>query len=150
MRRIVHVAWLINLQRESVRRRAAANVLDEHGAKVAGARRHTWQNLLPQLGLREQEVGVIAEHPQLGSPQPLIVKILADRGEGRGLAERVQLRPLWERWMASWQASPSAVRWWEAGWMLEEWRLSLFAPGQPREGKVSAKRIEKMLDERDA
>ena len=60
--------------------------------------------------------------------------------------KRSQFRPLWERWLAQWQQSPEAARWWEVGWMLEEWRLQLFAPGQAREMKVSAKRIEKILD----
>jgi ATP-dependent helicase HrpA len=59
-----------------------------------------------------------------------------------------QMAPLREAWMAAWQRSPEAVRLWEIGWMLEEWRLQLFAPGMPREGKVSGKRIEKMLEGR--
>jgi len=60
--------------------------------------------------------------------------------------KRDQFRPLWERWLAEWQRSPDAARWWEAGWLLEEWRLQLFAPGQPREVKVSGKRVEALLD----
>jgi ATP-dependent helicase HrpA len=60
--------------------------------------------------------------------------------------KRDQFRPLWERWIVTWQQSPEAARWWEAGWMLEEWRLQLFAPGQGRETKVSAKRIESLLE----
>ena len=57
-----------------------------------------------------------------------------------------QFLPLWDRWMILWQDRPEAVRIWEIGWMLEEWRLQLFAPGVPRVGKVSAQRIERALE----
>ena len=56
-----------------------------------------------------------------------------------------QFLPLWEEWLILWQERPEAARLWEIGWMLEEWRLQLFAPGVPHVGKVSAKRIEKAL-----
>lgn len=57
-----------------------------------------------------------------------------------------QFVPLWEHWLALWHERPEAVRVWEIGWMLEEWRLQLFAPGVPRVVKVSAQRIEKALE----
>ena len=60
--------------------------------------------------------------------------------------KRARLQPLWERWIASWTAHPAAVRYWEIGWMLEELRLAQFAPTQPREMRVSEKRIEKALE----
>mgnify|MGYP001827571075 CR=1 FL=1 len=60
--------------------------------------------------------------------------------------KRAQLAGPWESWLAGWHERPEAVRLWEIGWMLAEWRLQLFAPGQPREGKVSRKRIEKLLE----
>ncbi|MEN8756815.1 MAG: ATP-dependent RNA helicase HrpA [Akkermansiaceae bacterium] len=56
-----------------------------------------------------------------------------------------QFLPLWEDWLMQWQETPEAVRLWDIGWMLEEWRLQLFSPGVPHVGKVSAKRIEKAL-----
>jgi len=59
-----------------------------------------------------------------------------------------QFLPLWEEWLDLWQARPEVVNVWEIGWMLEEWRLQLFAPGVPHIGKVSAKRIEKLLEAR--
>ncbi|NNM30877.1 MAG: DUF3418 domain-containing protein, partial [Akkermansiaceae bacterium] len=61
--------------------------------------------------------------------------------------KRRRILPLWRDWMARWTARPEAVRWWEAGWMLEEFRLQLFAPGLPREMKVSEKRIAAVLDD---
>ncbi len=57
--------------------------------------------------------------------------------------------PLWEWWWRLWEERPEAVWLWEAGWMLEEWRLQLFAPGVPRVGKVSGKRIERVLGRGD-
>ena len=57
-----------------------------------------------------------------------------------------QFLPLWDEWMILWNEYPEAVRIWEIGWMLEEWRLQLFAPGVPHMGKVSAKRIQKALE----
>ena len=57
-----------------------------------------------------------------------------------------QFLPLWEAWLDQFHGRPEAVRLWEIGWMLEEWRLQLFAPGVPHLGKVSAKRIEKALN----
>lgn len=56
-----------------------------------------------------------------------------------------QFLPLWDEWLVQWHARPEAVRLWDIGWLLEEWRLQLFAPGVPHVGKVSAKRIEKAL-----
>ena len=59
--------------------------------------------------------------------------------------KQIQFLPLWDAWQEEWDARPEAVRVWEIGWMLEEWRLQLFAPGVPHAGKTSAKRIEKAL-----
>lgn len=60
--------------------------------------------------------------------------------------KQYQFFPLWDEWMILWHERPEAARIWEIGWMLEEWRLQLFAPGVPHVGKVSAKRIEKALE----
>ncbi|MCH2064261.1 MAG: ATP-dependent RNA helicase HrpA [Roseibacillus sp.] len=63
--------------------------------------------------------------------------------------KRERLMPLWQRWIARWMEFPEAVRFWKIGWMLEELRLTQFAPSQPREGRVSEKRISRALDEAD-
>ena len=62
--------------------------------------------------------------------------------------KRRQLDDLWLAWLKQWRARPEAARLWAVGWLLEEWRIQLFAPGVPREGKVSAKVIEKANDRR--
>ncbi|MBK1834420.1 ATP-dependent RNA helicase HrpA [Roseibacillus ishigakijimensis] len=59
--------------------------------------------------------------------------------------KRRQLDVLWLDWLKQWRARPEAVRLWEVGWLLAEWRIQLFAPGVPREGKVSEKIIDKAL-----
>lgn len=59
--------------------------------------------------------------------------------------KRRQIDALWLEWIEQWQARPEAVRLWEIGWLFAEWRIQLFAPGVPREGKVSAKMIRKAL-----
>lgn len=61
--------------------------------------------------------------------------------------KRNRILPLWQRWITRWMECPDAVRLWEVGWMLEELRLAQFAPSQPREMRVSEKRIIKVLDE---
>jgi ATP-dependent helicase HrpA len=60
--------------------------------------------------------------------------------------KRARLQPLWEKWIARWTEHPEAVRFWEIGWMLSELRLAQFAPGQPRERRVSEKRVEKAME----
>ena len=61
--------------------------------------------------------------------------------------KRKRFMPLWQRWIARWTEYPEAVRFWKIGWMLEELRLAQFAPSQPREIRVSEKRIARALDE---
>lgn len=61
--------------------------------------------------------------------------------------KRRQLDVLWLQWLKDWRERPEAVRIWEIAWLLEEWRIQLFAPGVPREGKVSEKVITKALAE---
>lgn len=59
--------------------------------------------------------------------------------------KRRQLDDLWLHWLSLWRDRPEAARLWRVGWLLAEWRIQLFAPGVPREGKVSGKVIEKAL-----
>ena len=56
-----------------------------------------------------------------------------------------RLRRLWVPWFRHWTAEPDDPRWWELGWMLEEYRVSLFAPDVPCLGKVSEKKIEERV-----
>eukprot|EP00903_Cladosiphon_okamuranus_P003729 g3727.t1 len=56
------------------------------------------------------------------------------------------LRDYWVRWYDAWQARPDDASLWETGWLLEEWRVQLFAPDVEVRGKVSEKRVEKALE----
>ncbi|MDP4624419.1 MAG: ATP-dependent RNA helicase HrpA [Akkermansiaceae bacterium] len=55
------------------------------------------------------------------------------------------IRRYWEGWYADWQGAPEDASRWEAGWLLEEWRVSLFAPDVEVRMKVSEKRVAKVL-----
>ena len=56
------------------------------------------------------------------------------------------LRGYWESWYARWVESPDDAGLWETGWLLEEWRVSLFAPDVEVRAKVSEKRVAKALE----
>ncbi len=51
----------------------------------------------------------------------------------------------WATWFSQWMAAPEDASLWETGWLLEEWRVSVFAPDVEVRGKVSEKRVEKAL-----
>ena len=63
----------------------------------------------------------------------------------RDLEKTERLRQWWQPWFRRWTAEPENPRHWEAGWLLEEYRVSLFAPDVPVVGKVSEKRLDEML-----
>jgi ATP-dependent helicase HrpA len=56
------------------------------------------------------------------------------------------VRSHWTGWFSEWIAAPEDPALWEAGWLLEEWRVSVFAPDVEVRGKVSEKRVEKALN----
>ncbi len=58
---------------------------------------------------------------------------------GKDLEKMDRVRELWEPWFAEWMARPEDPALWEYGWLLEEFRVSLFAPDVPVAGKVSEK-----------
>ncbi len=51
----------------------------------------------------------------------------------------------WPRWFDAWSESPDRSDLWETGWILEEWRISIFAPDVELKSKVSEKMVEKAL-----
>ncbi|MCP5543111.1 MAG: ATP-dependent RNA helicase HrpA [Akkermansiaceae bacterium] len=63
----------------------------------------------------------------------------------KDLEKMERLRELWVPWFRKWTADPGNPQLWETGWMLEEYRVSLFAPDVPTQAKVSEKRIAAML-----
>lgn len=62
----------------------------------------------------------------------------------KDLEKMERVRRMWLPWFLRWTAEPDDPRWWELGWVLDEWRISLFAPDVPLAGKVSEKRIAEM------
>jgi len=64
----------------------------------------------------------------------------------KDLEKMERLRRLWLPWFRRWTETPEDVRLWEPGWMLEEYRVSLFAPDVRCVGKVSEKRIEEVIE----
>ncbi len=64
----------------------------------------------------------------------------------KDLEKMDRLRRLWSPWFLAWVANPDDPNCWPAGWMLEEYRISLFAPNIPLLGKVSEKQIEEMIN----
>ncbi|MEX1049741.1 MAG: ATP-dependent RNA helicase HrpA [Akkermansiaceae bacterium] len=63
----------------------------------------------------------------------------------KDLEKMDRFRRLWVPWFRDLTGDPDAPARWPAGWALEEFRVSLFAPDIPLLGKVSGKRIEEMI-----
>ncbi len=63
----------------------------------------------------------------------------------KDLEKMERFRRLWSPWFARWQKDPENPALWPAGWALEEYRISLFAPDVPVMGKISEKRVEEMI-----
>ncbi|MDB6077955.1 MAG: ATP-dependent helicase HrpA, partial [Akkermansiaceae bacterium] len=59
----------------------------------------------------------------------------------KDLEKMERVRKYWEPWFQAWTASPDNTRLWDYGWLLEEYRISLFAPDVGTEVKVSEKRL---------
>jgi len=53
-----------------------------------------------------------------------------------------RLQPHWQPWHDLYKASPDDARLWHHGWLLEEFRIALFAPDVPTAFKVSEKILE--------
>lgn len=60
----------------------------------------------------------------------------------KDLEKLARVRRFWQPWLQAWTAAPDDPRWWDFGWQLEEFRISLFAPDMPTGGKCSEKRLE--------
>jgi ATP-dependent helicase HrpA len=98
--------------------------------------RWMWRAGFGRLRRYQRHLYAIEERFQRLESQPYV----------RDEEKQAQVWPLWDRWLRQWQERPDAAWLWEVGWMLAEWRIALFAPSQPREMKVSGKRIERALE----
>jgi ATP-dependent helicase HrpA len=61
----------------------------------------------------------------------------------RDLEKMERLRRWWTPWMRRWTAAPDDPRLWGFGWMLEEWRIALFAPDVSAAFGVSERKLER-------
>jgi ATP-dependent helicase HrpA len=59
----------------------------------------------------------------------------------KDLEKMERVRKYWQPWFIEWTKRPDDPALWEYGWLLEEFRLSLFAPDIAVEMKVSEKRL---------
>ena len=59
----------------------------------------------------------------------------------KDLEKLERFRAQWEPWHERWTAEPENPRWWEHGWMLEDLRISIFAPDLKAPSKISEKRV---------
>jgi len=64
----------------------------------------------------------------------------------KDLEKMHRVRQWWNPWMKAWSAEPNNPELWDAGWLLEELRISLFAPDVAVRGKISEKIIEARFD----
>ncbi len=62
----------------------------------------------------------------------------------KDLEKMDRVRALWVPWHEKWQRDPENPTHWEAGWHLEEYRLSLLSPGIPTKGNVSEKKLREL------
>ncbi len=60
----------------------------------------------------------------------------------KDLEKLERFRVHWQPWFLKWTDSPEHARWWAHGWMLEDFRVSLFAPDLKCPRRISEKRIE--------
>ena len=65
----------------------------------------------------------------------------------KDLEKMDRVRALWAPWFRAWNADPDDPSLWDAGWLLEEWRVTLFAPTIPSMGGISEKKIRLILEE---
>jgi ATP-dependent helicase HrpA len=65
----------------------------------------------------------------------------------KDLEKMDRVRALWAPWFRAWNANPDDPALWDAGWLLEEWRVTLFAPTIPAMGGISEKKIRLILEE---
>jgi len=59
----------------------------------------------------------------------------------KDLEKMERVRELWEPWFDAWKREPQRCELWPIGWMLLEYRVSLFAPNVPVKGSISEKKI---------
>jgi ATP-dependent helicase HrpA len=69
------------------------------------------------------------------------IKRLESLPLARDLEKLERFDPLWNPWYEAWRKAPKHPELWPHGYDLEEYRISLFAPDVPVQGKISEKRL---------
>jgi ATP-dependent helicase HrpA len=64
----------------------------------------------------------------------------------KDLEKMNRVRQLWEPWFEAWIKKPDNPIFWELGWMIEEYRISLFSPDIPTIGSISEKKIKSLSE----
>lgn len=64
----------------------------------------------------------------------------------KDLEKMDRVRTLWDPWFSAWQKGQSRADLWPLGWMLMEYRISLFAPNIPLRGSISEKKIRQLWE----
>ena len=59
----------------------------------------------------------------------------------KDLEKMDRVRELWDPWYRAWRAEPERIELWPMGWMLMEYRISLFAPNVPLKQSISEKKL---------
>ncbi|MFK7851654.1 MAG: ATP-dependent RNA helicase HrpA [Akkermansiaceae bacterium] len=59
----------------------------------------------------------------------------------KDLEKKDQIREFWEPWFYKWKENPEDGGLWDIAWLLEEWRIQIFAPDIPTAAKVSRKKV---------
>jgi len=63
----------------------------------------------------------------------------------KDLEKMERLQKWWAPWFSAWTRAPDDTNLWPLGWMLEEYRVALFAPDITLTMKVSEKRVEELM-----
>ncbi|MDF3982070.1 ATP-dependent RNA helicase HrpA [Luteibacter sp. PPL554] len=111
--------------------------------------REQWSGLLQPGFLRELPTDRLAHFPRY-------LKAMRLRGErlrqdpARDQSRMLQVLPYWRALLNHGGTASDAVAWRELRWLLEEWRVSLFAQELKTAEPVSAKRLARALDAAEA
>ena len=129
-------------RRRSVRRQLATGLKGPGADAAAAAIDEQLDHLLARGFLRRTPAPWLAQLPRyLSAIEVRIDKLAA--GHARDAQLEAEIRPFWERWLGVHDKGESDPEFAQFRWMIEEFRVSLFAQPLGTSIKVSAARLEK-------